>query len=143
VEDNAASIKEDKYISKVLRMAENVDYTLIGIGNIRDSQLLSMQYISDEDIRNIEAAGAEGELMGDFFTIDGKKIKTGLENRIIAVDMPMKCPVIAVAGGAEKVNAIVSVLRSGMIQGLVIDEKTAQGVLKILNDGKETEKTGG
>jgi DNA-binding transcriptional regulator LsrR (DeoR family) len=130
--ENAASIKKDKYISKVLEMAGNVDYALVGIGNNKDSQLTNMQYISGEDLKNILVSGVSGELMGNFYSIEGKRILTGLEDRIISVEFPMKCPVIAVAGGNEKVHAIVSVLRSGCIQGLVTDEETARGVLEVL-----------
>jgi DNA-binding transcriptional regulator LsrR (DeoR family) len=132
-EENATAIKKDKYISTVLEMASNVDYALVGIGDTVDSQLLNMKYISDEDLKNVTDSGAKGELMGSFFSIDGKKIKTGLEKRIVAVEFPMKCPVIAVAGGIIKAEAIVSLLRSGILQGLVTDETAALEVLKLLN----------
>jgi DNA-binding transcriptional regulator LsrR (DeoR family) len=91
-----------------------------------------MKYISDVDLKNITASGAKGELMGSFFSIEGKETKTGLEKRIISVDFPMKCPVIAVAGGKVKISAIASLLRSGRIQGLVTDESAALGVIELL-----------
>lgn len=133
-EVDAKSIKQDIYISMVLEMAEKADYALIGIGNTADSPLLEMEYISDEDYKTITSSGAEGEILGRYFSMDGKIKNTGTEKRVISVDFPMRCPVIATAGGLGKSRAIVSVIRSGWIQGLVTDEKAALGVLELLRD---------
>lgn len=125
-------IKKDRYISMVLEMAQDSDYTLVGIGNTKTSQLIDMKYITREDFRRITESRAEGEIMGRYFSIEGKQVPVGIEERIISVQFPMQCPVIGIAGGMDKDKAIVSALRSGWLQGLVTDEHTAQGILKIL-----------
>jgi len=125
-------IKKDKYISMVLKMAQDSSYVIVGIGNTTTSQLIDMKYITKEDFKRISNSNAEGELMGRYFAIDGKQVFVGIEKKIISIDFPMKCPVIGVAGGKDKERAIVSILRSGWLQGLVTDEDTACAVLKML-----------
>jgi DNA-binding transcriptional regulator LsrR (DeoR family) len=125
-------IKKDRYISMVLEMAQHSDYVLMGIGSAKDSQIIDMKYITEEDVKIISASNVESEIMGRWFTIDGEMAPTGIEKRIISVDFPMECPVIGVAGGKDKVKAIVGALRSGWLQGLVTDEHTAKGILKLM-----------
>ena len=128
--DNSA-IKRDKYISMVLDMAAQVDIALIGIGNITDSQLMQMGYISSEESESMIQTGCVGEIIGNYFTIDGHKVNTSIDKRLISVKFPMKCPVIGVAGGAKKVRAIVGAMKSGLIQGLVTDERTVREILRV------------
>jgi DNA-binding transcriptional regulator LsrR (DeoR family) len=122
-------LKRDYYISMVMEMARNVDYALVGIGNVEDSQLIDSGYITDEDYKSILASGATGEILGHYFALNGEPRRTVINDRLIAVDFPMKCPVLAAAGGSAKTRA----LRSGCVQGLVTDEKTAEAVLKMLH----------
>jgi DNA-binding transcriptional regulator LsrR (DeoR family) len=130
---NSEAIKKDRYISMVLEMARHSDYVLMGIGSAKDSQLIDMKYITEEDVKIISASNVESEIMGRCFTIDGKMVPTGIEKRIISVDFPMECPVIGIAGGKDKEKAIVGALRSGWFQGLVTDEDTAKGILDLFN----------
>ena len=132
--DNSA-IKRDKYISMVLDMAAHVDIALIGIGNIADSQLMQMGYISGKESESMIQAGCVGEIIGNYFTIKGHKVSTSTDKRLISVKFPMKCPVIGVAGGTKKIKAIIGALNSGLIQGLVTDERTAEEVLQFFEKG--------
>jgi DNA-binding transcriptional regulator LsrR (DeoR family) len=132
-EINCEMIKKDRYISMVLEMAQHSDYVLMGIGNTKDSQLIDMKYITEEDFKIISRSNVESEIMGRYFTIDGKMAPTGIEKRIISVDFPMECPVIGIAGGKDKVKAIVGALYSGWFQGLVTDEDTAREILKLIH----------
>ncbi|MDR1863441.1 MAG: hypothetical protein LBQ67_05915 [Treponema sp.] len=127
-----AELKRNRYVSMVLEMAKNVDYALVGIGNVDDSQLTDLKYITDEDYKQIVSSNAVGEIIAHYFTIDGKIKPTKIDDRLISVDFPMKCPVIAAAGGLKKVGAIAGAIRSGFIQGLVTDEKTALALIEKL-----------
>jgi DNA-binding transcriptional regulator LsrR (DeoR family) len=131
-EVNGKAIMQDRYISMVLEMANNVDYALVGIGNADASQLIESKYISDDDYKSIMACNVEGEILGHYFTIDGTVKPTIIDDRLISVDLPMKCPVLAAAGGPAKIRVITGAIRSGLIQGLVTDEKTAIAVTAML-----------
>jgi DNA-binding transcriptional regulator LsrR (DeoR family) len=126
------TIKKEHYISMVLDMAQNVDYALIGIGTLNDSQLIDSNYITKDDYKQILSQNVEGEILGHYFTINGKIKPTKIDSRLISVKFPMKGPVIASAGGSAKVRSIVGALRTGLIQGLVTDEDTAISTIKML-----------
>lgn len=130
--ETARILKKDYVISKVLEMANSVEIGILGIGDIKSSVMMSRGFISAEEAADIAARGAVGELLGRFFDSDGKRVPTVLEDRVIAVEMPMRCPLIAVAYGKEKVMAIVGAIKGGFIKGLITDERTALAVLKYL-----------
>lgn len=130
-------LKRDKYISMVLEMAEQVDVALVGIGDVDDSLLMEMDYISRKEYDSIIQSGCVGEVIGNYFTLDGQKVSTSIDNRLISVKFPMKCPVIGVAGGPHKVNPIIGAIKSGFIQGLVTDERTAQEILRVFTPSRQ------
>jgi DNA-binding transcriptional regulator LsrR (DeoR family) len=142
VEDGVKSeiIKKDKYISQILKMAENSSYALVGIGAQNDSQIIEMEFTRKEERDRIAKTDAVGEILGHYFTIRGEVVHTGIEDRIISVDFPMKCPVIGIAGMPNKIKAITGALRTGWLNGLVTDENTAMGILKLLKTKTAAEK---
>ena len=131
-ESDSQMIKKDKYISKVLEMAEGVDFALVGIGDVNSSQLTEIGYISDEELRDVIAHGAVGEIIGHYYDIEGKMVETPISERLISVDFPMNGSVIGVAGGQSKVYPILGALKTGYIQGLVVDEAVAVELCKHL-----------
>lgn len=135
--ETARLLKKDYVISKVLKMANDVEAGILGIGDIHSSVMMTRGFISSEEAADIAERGAVGEILGRFFDVEGRRVPTILEDRVIAVEMPMRCPVTAVAHGKEKVQCIVGAIRGGFIQGLVTDERTALAVLKYLGSKGE------
>jgi len=61
-----------------------------------------------------------------------------LNDRAVAIrleDLKGK-PVIAIAGGADKPQAIMAVLESRLIKGLITDEDTAKAIVDRINTGR-------
>ena len=124
--NDSVIIKKDKYISKVLKMAQDVDIAIVGIGDVSSSKLTEIGYISDTELDTVKKNGAVGEIIGHYYDIDGKIVPSTISERLISVDFPMKCPVIGVAGGKNKLLPILGAIKSGFIQGLVINESIAK-----------------
>ncbi|MCG8478305.1 MAG: hypothetical protein MI724_04350 [Spirochaetales bacterium] len=131
---DARTVLSDKFIATALDMAADVDWALVGIGNVNDSQLMQMGYISEEELTDIKSRGVVGEISGNYFTTKGTTTATSIDHRIIAVDFPMRCPVIGAACGADKVEPIVGAIRAGYIQGVVTDEPTAKAVVTLMKE---------
>ena len=131
-EANSKMIKKDKYISKVLNIAKEVDFAIVGIGDVLSSKLTDIGYISKEELKNVKKNGAVGEIIGHYYNDHGQAVNTPITNRIISVDFPLKCPVIGIAGGQNKLMPIMGAIKTGFIQGLVVDEKTATELIKKL-----------
>jgi DNA-binding transcriptional regulator LsrR (DeoR family) len=76
--------------------------------------------------------GGVGELLGHFFDKEGKPFETGLSKRVLALcrEDLKRLRIVAVAGGVIKVPAVLSVLRSGNLAGLITDERTARALME-------------
>jgi len=72
-------------------------------------------------------------VLGHFFDHAGKSVETSLAARTVAPNLADLTGrrIVAIAGGAEKIEAIRAVLNSGLLSGLITDEATALA----LNDG--------
>lgn len=129
----AASIKEQW---------KKLDMAVIGIGQVEFQRISSMffgEHISDTTLKEMEVDGAVGDICGRFFDENGTALDSGA--KVIGIDLAdlQTTPkVIAVAGGMEKVRALLGALRGGYIKTLVSDTKTARAVLAELdNEGGE------
>ena len=83
-------------------------------------------------IRELERAGAVGEVCGRFFDEKGNECATAWRDRVISVqvDQLRKIPqVIGVVSGSDRSAAILAAIRGRIIKALVIDEVGASALL--------------
>lgn len=119
-------------VVKTLGLCAGADVTFVGIGHIDDSAPLTVDgFITQEESRALIRKGAVGEIVGWVFDSDGKLIP-GLTNERVS-SAPLvpgnPRPVIGLAVGEAKVEAILGALRGRLINGLITDEATAKAVL--------------
>ena len=120
-------------IEPVLQTWPLVDTALLGIGHFASQQQSSMlfsSYIAADVLQKLELCGAVGDLCGRFFDAQGQQCFE--ERGIIGISLEQLRAlrhVIGVAGGTDKVAAILGALRGGYINVLVTDTITAQAVL--------------
>lgn len=125
-------LMEQRGVREVFEMAEAADLMVAGIGTVdRDAQLVSSGMIEVDEIEEIAAAGGAGELLGHFFDVEGRLLATDLSSRTLSVSLTEAGVrrVVAIAGGSEKASAILSILRSERLSGLITDELTAAAIL--------------
>lgn len=130
VEDREVLLNQ-RGVAEVMRMAVSSNLKLVGIGTADPSaQLVSSGMIESEQIQQIKSQGAVGELLGHFFNEQGESLETSLTARTLSVALSdmQSSRIVAVAGGNEKVRAIESILKSGLISGLITDERTASAL---------------
>jgi DNA-binding transcriptional regulator LsrR (DeoR family) len=90
--------------------------------------------LRDEERAELEREGVVAEIAGIFFRADGSVIDTSVNRRRISVtaDELRRTPrVMAVAGSAEKADAIAAVSRSGILSCLVTDDRAAAALLRL------------
>jgi erythritol transport system ATP-binding protein len=76
-------------------------------------------------------------VLGRFLDAQGDVVAAELNDRAVAIkleDIKGK-PVIAIAGGADKPQAIMAVLESRLIKGLITDEDTAKAIVDRITAG--------
>lgn len=120
-------------VSDVVALAERADLMLVGIGSAEpDAQLVASRMIEPGEIAEVRAGGGVGELLGHFFDREGRAVDTSLSSRTLSLGLGALRGrrIVAVAGGAQKTEAIAAVLMSGALRGLITDERTANALAK-------------
>lgn len=130
---------KDSHIKSVLSLARKADLALVGIGAMdSNSILLRSGCISEKELEDIRSKGGVGDILGRFYDIDGNLIHSSIEDRIIGIgidELKEIDYVVGIAGGKNKVKAILGALRMGILDSLVTDEETAKEILSL--GGKE------
>lgn len=121
----------DPYVRETMDLFREITLVIAGIGTIEPSSLLarSGNVFSARELAVLAEAGAVGDMGLRFFDINGKPVKTPLDERVIGMNLEDHANVervITVAGGEAKTEAICGALRTGVIDVLITDKFTAQ-----------------
>lgn len=120
-------------VPDVMAMATQSDLKFVGIGAVGQSaQTVMAGVISADTMDEVRSRGGVGELIGHFFDQEGALVRTDLSERTLSIDVSAlrDSRVVAIAGGEEKTNAIWAILRSGLLDGLITDERTAKAIVR-------------
>lgn len=131
---DAEVLRSQRDIRRALDLARNADVALLGVGNLDPSQsgFVAGGFLSGEELAELSAGGAVGDMAGHIFTIDGCLHDKQYDDRIIGVtldDLKHIATTIVVAAGQEKTEAILGALRTGAVTVLVTDDRTASSML--------------
>ena len=105
---------------------------LVGLGTLAKSVLVERGPLDSAMIRELERAGAVGEVCGRFFDAKGNECATAWRDRVISVQLAQlrKIPlVIAIVSGTDRTAAIEAAIRGNLIKALIIDEAGAAALL--------------
>lgn len=131
VEDREVLLSQ-RGVNEVFKIAASSAVKVVGVGTVEPAaQLVEAGMIEAQEIIDISASGAVGEILGQFFDAKGRRIDNGLTARTMAVSLNShsRDNIVALAGGAAKVHALRAVLASGLLSGLITDELTARALL--------------
>lgn len=129
-----SELRKEPSIAEVLETTKKLDLAIIGIGEtplwkgFRDGYYHFSERVIDELI----AAGAVGDICGNFFDISGKVCQTSITNRIVSVsldDLKSCRKVVAIAYGESKIQSIQGAINGGYIDVLLTDTDTATSLL--------------
>ena len=125
----------DRGIKGALEMARVASRSMIGIGKVsHDATVIRAGFMDGMAIDTLKVRGAVGDLSGRYFDLNGQPVVTELDERIIGLswsDLRQIKPLVAVAGGRDKVQAVLGALRTGCVDVLITDERTARTVLEL------------
>lgn len=129
----AESLRNEGVVGRALEHCRAAEHALVGIGGVASQATLAQQgYVSDEELVEIQKLGAVGDILGLFYDAQGRVLDLPLHDRRIGigVDELRSIPnVIGIAGGMDKVAAILGALRGGYLDVLVTTEDVARALL--------------
>ena len=120
------------HIKPIFDRAKTAGATFVGVGNIGPTSPIFVDgFVSKTDVDDLLHKGGTGEMLSWIFDKNGKMIDCDINRRVTSVELspePEK-PVIAMAAGAMKVEAIMGAMRSRLITKLITNEYTAELIL--------------
>ncbi len=142
--DLQKSMVKSKDVASVMEEGKEVDFAIVGIGGMTSqTTAIEMGYLQEEDIDSLKTSGAAGDLNSFFYDVEGQTVKHPINDRIIGVSLNdiKKIPeVMAIAEGEHKVNSLQTALSNNMINILVTDDQTAEGLLENVQDVNKIKK---
>ena len=129
-------------IAEQLVNLERLDRIFFGVSSLRPSSTVYASGFFDSRLQQ-QYSGAVGAMLGRIIDAHGNEMDGPLRDRTIGLDTAQLRNVptrVLVAGGYDKVPAMLAALRGGNVTTLVTDVATAEGILRA--DGVEVEKIG-
>jgi DNA-binding transcriptional regulator LsrR (DeoR family) len=122
-------------VADTLRVAAGASTALVGIGGTDDAcTMVRSGSISVEEIGRLRAAGAVGDVLGNYVDIEGRRLESPETERLVGLsieELQAIPSVVVVVSESEKPVAILGVLRTGTVDVLVLDEGNARRVLEL------------
>jgi DNA-binding transcriptional regulator LsrR (DeoR family) len=120
-------------IKQVVHRLAEAKTALVGIGTLDNSVFVERKALGLQDIEKIRGMGAVGEVLGRFFTSDGRECASPLRDRVVSLSLEdlRRIPrVVAVVAGTDRSQALKAAVRGGLIKIIVIDEGGASALLE-------------
>lgn len=105
---------------------------LVGLGTLTNSVFVERGTLDGTMTRELQRAGAIGEVCGRFIDANGNECATSWRDRVISIELEQlrKIPhVVGVVSGGDRTDAIRAAIKGRILKALVIDEIGAAALL--------------
>ena len=126
------TLLEHPFIRRIRELVAGADAAFVGVGHLQaDGPLHTDGFINAEELADLQAHGAVGDILGWAFDRDGRVIADSVNLRVVGVPLAelRRRPLIGVVGGPKKILPLAAALRGRLLWGLITDELTAGAVL--------------
>lgn len=120
-------------VRHTMDLCARADFTLVGVGQIGMSAPLRVDgFMGTQEMEKLVAQGAAGEITSWIYDTEGRLMDCAFNTRVASAPLSLggDAPVVGLAAGPDKAEAIRAALRGGLINGLITDEATAERLLK-------------
>lgn len=129
-----AAMRNQEAVRNTIDLCQQADLSLVGIGQMdRSAPLFVDGFVSAEEMDQLAALGAAGEITSWVYDSEGRVIDCAFNARVASAPLPRAAerPVIAVATGEAKLPAIRAALIGRLVNGLITSEATAERLLTL------------
>ena len=131
-EDTISTLINEPFIKQILDLAKNADFLIQGIGTAQ--VMAERRDMPQQQIEQLTAKGAVGESFGYYFNPEGEIVYSTASVGLKLKDLSAIDEVIAVAGGEDKAEAILSVVSSQYQDILITDESAARKMIELCSN---------
>lgn len=128
------NLMKEESMEEVLRMEECLDVAVVGIGGLNPTSApMVTGYFKEEDISFLREHHVAGEICLQFYDCSGDTFPYRNQNNIIGLELRKyrKIPCsIGIAGGKEKIPAILGAIRGQYINVLITDAQCAHALIE-------------
>jgi DNA-binding transcriptional regulator LsrR (DeoR family) len=120
-------------VRSTLALAAKASVTFVGIGDLgTNAPLYEDGFISKDELKALQKAGAVGEIVGWAFDRHGQLLKGLTNDRVASAKLPSRetSSVIALAKGQKKTPGLLAAVSRRLVNGLITDELTAEALLR-------------
>lgn len=121
-------------LNKVFNFAKSLDAIVVGVGSINPKSTNFYGTISESEQEALRKKGAVGDILYNFFDVRGRLVDHSLNERSMSIPLASlrAAPVrILVAGGSEKLEAMIGAFRLLRPTVVITDEITANALLEM------------
>ena len=128
------AINNEPAVREIAEMVPLSAMTIIGIGGMdENATTVRTGMVTAKDLRYLDMQGAVGDVLCHFLDINGDPVESPIDDRLITTPLETLSKqnnVIGVAGGENKVNAIIGALNANVLDILITDQDTAELIIK-------------
>jgi DNA-binding transcriptional regulator LsrR (DeoR family) len=132
-----AALATESSITSAVDRAAHVQLAFVGIGSFgqhSSRRVVAAMHLSQAELALLASQAPAGDICGRYFDIHGSPLGLPTSERVIGITMQELAAVPEVwglAGGVEKAPGVVGALRTGTLNGIVLDEELARSVLNL------------
>ena len=138
-------LMKESSLQEIFGLYGRITMLIAGIGALLPVGFLGTANETKE-IEALQSRGAVGEFLTYCFDQQGRLVKNRIRDRIIAIpfdDLTRISYSMGLAVGREKADAILGVVRSGLLKTLITDTTTAGAILEKVESKSTTGRRGG
>lgn len=134
-----AALATESSITMAVDRAAGVELAFVGIGSYgqhNSRRVVEAMHLDEEEAAMLARQAPAGDICGRFFDINGKLLGLPTSERVIGITLDGLAAVpqvFGLAGGVEKALGVVGALRTGTLNGIVLDQDLARAVLRLAN----------
>ncbi|RYD34996.1 MAG: sugar-binding transcriptional regulator [Verrucomicrobiaceae bacterium] len=118
-------------IRSVWQQLNRASVAMVGVGTLENSIFVERGILSPDELAQLRAGGAVGEICGRFFNAEGQECDTPWRDRVVSIELEQlrTIPqVIGIVAGSDRSRAIAAAVRGGLLKSLIIDEGGANAL---------------
>ena len=126
-------LRKDPHVRAALNELDSLDMIFVGLGSLASNAVLNDGHtLTRQERKDLKVGRAACDIALRFFDAEGNSVRTTLDDRILGIttgQLRKAARVVAVAGGADKVEAIAAALKAGIVHVLITDRSTAEALV--------------